>query len=357
MRADDNIPAMQPAQSSNRQHALEGWVRQVIQSSGEIPGTFEPVLGDASFRRFYRIRAGATSYIAMDAPPQTENNQQFVRLSAFFRTAGLHVPEVIAQDLDEGFLLVSDLGDLLYFNVYQTPQRDVALEAALQALLTIQRIPDPQSIIPPFTRQRLHDELTLFRTWLVEGLLGQLLTAAEGGMLQQTWTGLIENADAQPKVTVHRDYHSRNLLWGADQVTRIVDFQDALSGPLSYDLASLLRDCYVRFDATEVARWRERYRTLAAAAGLPVDADPSRFAQVMDLTAVQRQLKALGIFARLELRDSRSSHLVDIAPVLEQLIDVTQMYAEFGSFSNWLAERIRPQAHAVLTARGVTCTE
>jgi N-acetylmuramate 1-kinase len=349
---------MQPAQSPNRQQTLEAWVRRVIPALGDSgAGRFEAMLGDASFRRFYRIRAGATSYIAMDAPPQSENNNQFVRLSSFFRDAGVSVPEVLAQDLEQGFLLVSDLGDLLYFDVYQTQERDAALEAALQTLVTIQRIPDPHSIIPPYTRQRLHDELGLFRTWLVEGLVGKSLTAAEGGMLDRTWTALIENADTQPKVNVHRDYHSRNLLWGADRVTRIVDFQDALRGPLLYDLASLLRDCYVRFDEAEVARWRERYRTLAAAAGLPVDADPNRFARVMDLTAVQRQLKALGIFARLELRDARPSHLIDIAPVLDQLIDVTRIYARFRSFGDWLAERIRPQAHAALAARGVPCAE
>jgi aminoglycoside/choline kinase family phosphotransferase len=348
---------MQPAQPSNRQHALEAWVRRVIQSRGETPTAFEAMLGDASFRRFYRIRAGATSYVAMDAPPKTENNNQFVRLSRFFRDSGVCVPEVLAEDLAEGFLLVSDLGNLLYFDVYQTPQRDAAIEAALQTLLTIQRIPDPQTIIPPYTRQRLHDELGLFRTWLVEGLLGRFLTAAEGGMLDRTWTVLIENADRQPKVNVHRDYHSCNLLWGADHVTRVVDFQDALHGPLLYDLASLLRDCYVRFDEGDVARWRERYRMLAADAGLPVDADPSRFARVMDLTGVQRQLKALGIFARLELRDGRPSHLIDIAPVLEQLIDVTHLYPDFRAFGDWLDEQIRPRAHAALAARGVTCAE
>jgi aminoglycoside/choline kinase family phosphotransferase len=348
---------MQPAQSSNRQRALEAWVRRVLLSRGESPDAFEAVLGDASFRRFYRIHAGATSYIAMDAPPQTENNHQFVRLSEFFRNAGVWVPQVLEHDLDEGFLLVSDLGELLYFDVYQTPQRDAAIEAALQTLLTIQRIPDPHTIIPAYTRQRLYDELALFRTWLVEGLLGRMLTTAEGGMLDRTWTVLIENADIQPKVNVHRDYHSRNLLWGPDHVTRVVDFQDALRGPLLYDLASLLRDCYVRFDETEVARWRERYRTLAADAGLPVDADPNRFARVLDLTGVQRQLKALGIFARLELRDARPSHLIDIAPVLEQLIDVARTYRDFHSFGEWLAEQIRPQTHAALAARGVPCAE
>jgi len=349
---------MQPAQSSNREHALEAWVRRAIQTrGGGIAGAFEALLGDASFRRFYRIRAGATSYIAMDAPPQTENNRQFVLLSEFFRTAGVCVPQVLAQDLDQGFLLVSDLGDLLYFHVYQTAERDAAIEAALQTLLTIQRIPDPRAIIPPYTRQRLYDELVLFRTWLVEGLLGKTLTAAEGGMLQRTWTALIENADTQPKVIVHRDYHSRNLLWGTDHITRVVDFQDALRGPLLYDLASLLRDCYVRFDETDVARWRERYRALAAEAGLSVDADPLRFARVLDLTGVQRQLKALGIFARLELRDSRPSHLSDIAPVLAQLIDATRTYSDFSAFGDWLAEQIQPPARVALAARGVPCAE
>jgi N-acetylmuramate 1-kinase len=354
LRADDNIPPMQTAQPSTRQRALAAWVEHVLRARGDpLSGAWQPVVGDASFRRFYRIHSGANSLIAMDAPPETENNQQFVRLSKLFRAGGVRVPEVLAHDFEQGFLLVSDLGDLLYSQVYETAERDDALEAALSTLVRIQQISDPDGIVPPYTRQRLRDELELFRVWLAEGLLGHALTAAEGGMVERIWTSLIDSADGQHKVCVHRDYHCRNLLWGHDHVTRVVDFQDALRGPALYDLASLLRDCYVRFDPAEVARWRERYRTLAAAAGLPVEPDPDRFARLMDLTAVQRQLKALGIFARLELRDARPSHLVDIAPVLDQLIDVTRGYPDFAAFGDWLAERIRPQTHAALARRGV----
>ncbi len=355
LRADDTIAPMSIAEPSTRLPALKSWVDNVLRSRGErVVGGWVEMLGDASFRHFHRIRTATASLVAMDAPPATENNDQFVRLATLFNAAGVCVPRVIAYDPAQGFLLVSDLGDQLYAQVYKTPARNDAIEAALQSLLNIQAVIDPDAIVPVYSRQRLHDELQLFRVWLVETLLTYTLTPAEGGMLDRMWTILIENADRQPKVIVHRDYHCRNLLWGSDGVTRIVDFQDALRGPLLYDLASLLRDCYVRFEETEIERWSARYRVLAADAGrTDVPADPNQFARALDLTAVQRQLKAVGIFARLALRDDRPSHLVDIAPVLEQIIGVTTRYTDLAALGEWLTLHIRDATHAALARRGI----
>jgi len=356
LRADDTIRTMQNAQSSSRRHAFETWVDRVLADTGErVSSAWQPVVGDASFRRFYRIHTAANSFIAMDAPPETENNAQFVRLSKLFRSAGVHVPEVIASDIEHGFLLVSDLGDLLYSIVYGTDEHDAAIDAALDTMITIARVGDANGVVPPYTPQRFHDEFELFRIWLVEGLLQHSLTNAEGGMLDDVRRRLMQCIAEQPKVCVHRDFHSRNLLWGPDRVTRVVDFQDALHGPALYDLASLLRDCYVRFDEAEIARWRDRFRFCATQSGLPVEPDPERFAEQLDLTAMQRQLKALGIFSRLELRDRRPSHLVDIEPVLDHLIDVADAYPDLGSFGEWLARSIRPAARIALSARGVEC--
>lgn len=357
--ADDTIASMHTTPTRERLRALESWLRDVLPAHGVATDVaLDPLVGDASFRRFYRVAAGATPMIAMDAPPATENNVQFVRLAEFFGAAGVRVPRVLAHDLEQGFLLVEDLGRMHYAEVYETTEHDAAIEAALETLLAIRRARDPQGVVPPYTRARLHDELELFRVWLVEGLARLELTDSESREMAGIWNTLVDNADGQPKVCVHRDYHSRNLLWCAGGITGVVDFQDALWGPELYDLASLLRDCYVRFDETEIARWRDRFAALADADGLPLEsADPERFAPVFDLTACQRQLKALGIFARLELRDGRPSHLVDIAPVLDRLIETLRSQRGYSGFANWLAERVRPSVHAALDVRGIACAQ
>lgn len=358
LRADDTIRTMQTTQSSGRRHALEAWVDGVLAQAGlQVLGDWRPVVGDASFRHFHRVRTREGSLIAMDAPPATENNAQFVRLSRVFRQAGVRVPDVIASDLERGFLLVSDLGDLLYSTVYETEERDLAIDAALATSITIANVGEAGGAVPPYTVQRFRDELELFKIWLVDGLIHHSLTKAEGGMLDDVWRKLIDCIGRQNKVCVHRDFHSRNLLWGPDHVTRIVDFQDALYGPALYDLASLLRDCYVRFDEAEIGRWRERYRVLAARSGLPVEPDPTAFARQLDLTAMQRHLKAVGIFARLELRDRRPSHLIDIAPVLDHMIDVAGTHPDFNSFGDWLASSVRPATREALVQRGVDCAQ
>jgi aminoglycoside/choline kinase family phosphotransferase len=357
LRADDTIRPMQTAQSSGRRNALESWVDGVLAAAGErVEQEWQALLGDASFRHFYRVHTHTRTLIAMDAPPTTENNAQFVRLSKVFHDAGVRVPEVVASDVEQGFLLVSDLGELMYSTVYGTDEHDAAIDAAFDTMIEIARIGDANGVVPPYTRQRLHDELELFIVWFLDGLLRRSLTKAERGMLDKVWPALIDCIDGQNKVCVHRDFHSRNLLWGPDRVTRVVDFQDALHGPVLYDIASLLRDCYFRFDEAEIARWREHYRTRATAAGLPMPADAIEFARQLDLTAMQRQLKAIGIFARLELRDGRPSHLVDIEPVLDHLIDVAGSYPDFARFGEWLA-MIRPALRVALAARGVQCAE
>ena len=357
-RADDTIASMQATPSSSRRQALQIWVDRVLADAGSARSdSWRALEGDASFRRFYRLRSADRDLIAMDAPPATENNAQFVRLANVFRDAGVHVPEVFASDLENGFILVSDLGDELYAAVYETPQRELAIERALDTLIDIAKVGDAGGVVPPYTTQRFRDELGLFETWFVEGMLRHSPTEPERRLLDSIKARLIEAIEAQPKVCVHRDYHSRNLLWGPDHVTRVVDFQDALHGPLLYDIASLLRDCYVRFDEADIARWRERFRERAVRAGLPIGGDRTELWRRLDWTAVQRQMKAVGIFARLELRDSRPSHLVDIEPVLDQLVFVCRNYAELAPFGDWLDGTIRPRARVELAARGVQCAQ
>ena len=304
------------------------------------------IAGDASFRRFWRIATPKRNLIAMDAPPSTENNAQFVRLSALFRRSHVHVPEVLAFDLDHGFLLVSDLGTRLYGDVYGSVDAEPAFEAALQTIVRLQRIDNPTSLIPPYATTRFFDELEIFTTWFVRGLLS---ARPDERTFDAAAQQLIQNVLEQPRACVHRDFHSRNLIW-ADGESRLVDFQDALWGPVAYDLASLLRDCYVRLPEDEIARRRARFLTLAAADGRRFDEE--RFARWLDLTAIQRQLKAIGIFARLELRDGRATHLHHIAPVLDHVVAVCSAYPELGRLGEWLAS-LRPATVERLGARAL----
>jgi aminoglycoside/choline kinase family phosphotransferase len=331
---------------TERDVALREWTETALHTRG-LAGTTEPALiaGDASFRRFWRIAAGEHSLIAMDAPPASENNAQFVRLARAFGALGVDVPEVLAFDLERGFLLVTDMGEAHYGDLYGTSERSRLFDAALENLVRLQRMGNSTGLVPPYTAARFFDEIELFFTWFVQGLLALPVDAAWRRTFDTAGQLLIQNILEQPRVCVHRDYHSRNLLWGTDRRTKIVDFQDALWGPIAYDLASLLRDCYVRLPEAEIARHRTRWLELAARDGMTIDA--VRFARWLDLTAVQRQLKAVGIFARLKLRDGRPTHLLHIVPVLDHLIDVCAAYPELAALGNYVA-RLRPSAARAL---------
>ena len=285
------------------------------------------------------MRTAEGSHVAMDAPPATENNTQFRRLSGLFRTHGVPVPAVEAFD-DRGFLLVTDFGDRLFSTAYAEGGQDGALEIAIGALVRIQAI--PAETVPPYTAQRFRDELEIFTEWLV----GALLDGSTPSFLPDVWRALVDATQAQPTVTVHRDYHSRNLLLRDDGELGIVDFQDALAGPVTYDLVSLLRDCYHLIPEAEVARWRARYRALTDC-GME-DAD---FVRAFDLTGIQRHLKAAGIFARLRLRDGRDSHVADILPTLERVVAVGVAYPETRRLAEWIDGEVLPGAEVATCAR------
>ena len=289
---------------------------------------------EASTRRFYRVWVRSGTFIAMDAPPATENNARFRALSQVFRAHGVAVPEVLAFD-ERGFLAVTDFGDRLFARVYEEGGEDSALELALQALARIQEV--SSEAIPPYTAVRFRDELGIFSEWLVE----RYLHLPRPAFLDAAWRELVEATQAQPTVTVHRDYHSRNLLLRPDGQLGIVDFQDALEGPVTYDLVSLLRDCYHEFAEPEVERWRRRFLELRDC-GMDEDA----FVRAFDLTGMQRHLKAAGIFARLHLRDGRSSHLPDIAPTLSRVVAVGGRYPELRRLAAWIGGEILPAVEA-----------
>ena len=320
------------SQESSRADAFASWVRRWLGAEARFVAL--PV--EASTRRFLRVFADGTTCVAMDSPPETENNGQFVRLSRTFVGAGLPVPVVLHEDMQRGFFLVSDVGEgdlaAAYANDTAAP-----LEAAIEALVQLQRVASDD--IPPYTLQRFDDELGIFAEWFV----GKLLGATPDATFLDAKRLLLDAIQAMPTCVVHRDFHCRNLLWN-DGRLGIVDFQDALVGPVTYDIASLLRDCYHVFDEDEVGRWRRHFLMRSR-----LDIDEATFARAFDFTAIQRQLKAIGIFVRLRYRLGRGSHLADVMPVLRRVIALSRNYDELLPLADWL-EGMAPAAEPKLRA-------
>jgi N-acetylmuramate 1-kinase len=325
------------------EEALRHWTDSALTRLQAVPAAasgnlcWEPLRVEASQRRFYRVRwqpepavaeqpTPACSVVVMSSPPALENNGQFVALAGLFAAHDIGVPRLLAADETRGFFLMSDLGDTHFADVYGHPGPEAVLPAALGTLIRLQQIDDPR--VPPYTRSRFVDELGLYAQWFLAGLLD----AAPPPALAEVFEQLVEATQAQPSCCVHRDFHSRNLLLTADGTVGVVDFQDALVGPVTYDLASLLRDCYYTFPESEVARWRDRYLALT-----PLPVNRATFARDFDLTALQRQLKAVGIFARLHLRDGRDSHLRHIVPVLERIRDLAASYPQLAALAKHVA--------------------
>jgi aminoglycoside/choline kinase family phosphotransferase len=330
--------------------AFKSWIEDQLAARRLHALHYQPLRGAASYRRFTRVATETTSFIAMEAPPDRENGRQFVELARHFGRHGIPVPEVVASDLLQGFLLVTDLGDRHLHDVYGTPEEAPALAAAIETLTSIQRLPRVE-LVPPYTRERLADEFALCAQWLLERFLSIEPGVSVRRLLERARDALIETIAAQPTCTVHRDYHSQNLMWRENRSLGVLDFQDALWGPVCYDIASLLRDCYHRFDEPTIARWRDYYFERSQERLRSMSRD--ELALRLDWTAIQRQIKAVGIFARLRVRDGRDVHLRDIVPVLGQLIDVAGRYDEIAALAVWLANDVRPQTERALERLGI----
>lgn len=321
-----------------RLSALDAWLRA---QPGLGSFTRTAASGDASFRRYFRISGERGSFIAMDAPPPNENCGPFVRMSRVLREMGLNAPEVLAADLEQGFLLLGDLGQCHYLDVLDADSVDRLYGDALGALVVIQAC-GPRVGLPPYDRPLLLREMSLFPEWLLEGLLGLALSERERSQLEQVFSLLADSALEQPRVCVHRDYHSRNLLVTPAPSPGILDFQDALVGPLTYDLVSLLRDCYVAWPRDQVRAWALGYRELALQSGVAPELDEARFLRWFDLMGAQRHLKASGIFARLQLRDGKSGYLADIPRTLGYVRDLAPDYPELCGLGELIANRVFP---------------
>ena len=305
----------------NRLETLKDWVGQVLAlREYEV----RPASADASFRRYFRVSGNGATYVVMDAPPDKEDMRPFIEIARRLYHLGLNVPEVLEQDLARGYLLLTDLGQQMYLTQLNESTVDRLYGDALGALVVLQAgIFTEPGFLPEYDEALLRRELELFREWYLGRHLGLKLSRAQTAALDEVFTTLVRSALAQPRVWVHRDYHSRNLMVTPGNSPGILDFQDAVRGPATYDLVSLLRDCYIAWPLERIEEWALGYQTLALQSGLPVCEDETQFLREFDFMGVQRHLKATGIFARLNQRDGKPAYLDDIPRTLGYVVGVS----------------------------------
>jgi aminoglycoside/choline kinase family phosphotransferase len=313
----------------DRQQQLEVWLASTLK---QAIFTLTTASADASFRRYFRVHLaspylGQHTLIAMDAPPPQEDCAPFVNVAGLLLESGINVPKVLAQDLRQGFLLLSDLGDDTYLTKLNAQTAPKLYQDATNALIKMQLASQPQ-ILPAYDEALLTREMQLFPDWYVAKHLNTSLNNEQQAVLDNTFKVLNENILAQAQVYVHRDYHSRNLMITQDNNPGVLDFQDAVYGAITYDLVSLLKDAYISWDEEQIIDWAVRYWQPAKKAGLPVPDDFSEFYRDFEWMGVQRHIKVLGIFARLSHRDGKDGYLKDMPIVMAHLRKVCERYVE-----------------------------
>jgi aminoglycoside/choline kinase family phosphotransferase len=297
------------------------------------PLKIEVASADASFRSYWRVSDATSTWIVMDAPPDKENTAPWLDIGARLHRAGLHTPDVLATDLQHGFVLMEDLGTRTYLPELNDDTADALYADACAALARMQGV-DTDGL-PHFDRAQIVMELELMPEWFLRRQLGFVPSCGQWDIVEAAFTFLIHAALEQPRCFMHRDYHSRNLLITAANNPGIIDFQGAMLGPLAYDLASLLRDCYIVWPRERVVSWLEHYRSRFAA-----DVEPTTFRRWFDLIGLQRHIKVLGIFCRLWYRDGKSGYLADLPRVLDYVLSVAHDYPELSDFAELLKDAV-----------------
>lgn len=328
------------------QKELHQWVQATLADKGWLPSgplTMTGLTGDAGFRSYFRLNTQAP-LLAVDAPPLTEKNEVFAYLSHLLRIQGVHAPEIYAADFDKGFLLIEDLGTETLLTRINAENANILYGEVITDLLRLQQTPTKQLDLPHYDHALLRQEMQLFTDWFAPQLLGYTLTDADQALLKQTFEALEKPALEQPQVLVHRDYHSRNLMIRDGLAPGIVDFQDGVIGPITYDLVSLLRDCYVRWPVEQVERWALAYGNMAVEVGLMRPVTQDTFLRWFDLMGLQRHIKVLGIFARLHLRDGKDNYLKDLPLVIRYTLEVAEAYPECLPFADWFRTNLLPLA-------------
>lgn len=318
------------------------WVTRELRLS---PRLIEPASSDASFRRYFRVFHAGGTHIVMDAPPGREDVRPYLNVSVMLETAGVHVPRVFEWDADRGLVLLEDLGSRPYLPALKAGEDvDRLYRDALLALADIQvRGRESAFQLPAYDREVLVREMALMPEWFCARHLQLELTRAQGGIITGAFEFLVAEALAQPQVFVHRDYHSRNLLITGERNPGIIDFQDALRGPVGYDLASLLKDCYISWPRSRVEGWVREYRLMMhERASHSAGANDAQMLHWLDVIGIQRHLKVLGIFARLWYRDGKSGYLNDLPLTLRYVVDACARFPALHALREFLVASVVP---------------
>jgi aminoglycoside/choline kinase family phosphotransferase len=305
-------------------------------------GSLRPASSDASFRRYYRLdvvpalqdKLGAT-LVAMDAPPERENVPAFIHVAGLLFDAGVTVPAIVARDVDNGFLLLSDLGTTTYLQRLDVDNASFMYSDAVDALIKFQMTSQP-GVLPEFDRAFVLREMNLFPEWFIGRHLNATLNDIQQAQLDKVFEAITANVLAQQQVFMHRDFHSRNLMFLDQGNPGVLDFQDAVYGPVTYDLASLLRDAYIQWDEDFVLDWVVRYWQSAKGAGLPVNPDIDAFYRDFEYMALQRHLKILGLFCRLNYRDGKNVYMGDLPTVMDYVRKTANRYTELKPLARLL---------------------
>ena len=323
----------------------EGW-----KGPSPAAGSLTVVAGDASNRRYFRLQLAHASYIVAEAPPATEKNEAFVVVRNILGRAGVTVPRIHAVDYERGYLLLEDLGDGSLLSALSDATVDGHYRRAFAALHKMAAIDSTGLTMGAYDHELLSEELSRFPVWFVEKLLGYSPDEREWQLIARFNTALITSALEQPTVLVHRDFHSRNLMLQPSGELAVIDFQDAVIGPVTYDLVSLLRDCYIHWPAPRVQQWALAYRNELGDEGGMADIDEACFLRWFDWKGLQRHIKVLGTFARLYLRDNKPGYVDDLPLVIAYVEQILQKYAAqepvFAEFYQWFQERLSPMIAA-----------
>lgn len=320
---------------SVRQNALNEWLSTTLNDANF---TLTPIAGDASFRRYFRVLHNSTSFIVMDAPPDKETISPFISCSKTLYKGGVHTPQIFATDVAQGFALLEDLGDALFLNTVSSNNANLLYTTALNTLLTIQQCQTDD--LPIFNHEVMLKELALFPEWFLKQYLSLSLTSAEESIIDEAFHWLTTEISQQPYVFMHRDYHSRNLIVTDPKTCvnlGVIDFQDAMKGPLTYDLVSLLKDCYIQWPREQITKWLNFfYEQLPQRNQINI----TEFQHGFELCGLQRHLKVLGIFCRLNLRDNKPQYLRDLPLTFHYVLACLENQKELHAFYQFMQQRV-----------------
>ena len=323
----------------DRYNSLQNWLTEIL---GTSAFNLKPASEDASFRTYHRLFLKNKTFIVMDAPPEQENCKVFIKITKKLRVCDVNVPIIHNVNIEQGFLLLSDLGNDLYLNKLNKSSIYELYSDALSTLVAIQVLVNVGGV-DEYDKSLLISEMNLFREWLIEKHLNIKLSDSQVKILTTLFDLLVNNALQQPKVFVHRDFHSRNLMVTKENNPGVIDYQDAVYGPISYDLVSILKDCYIKWPKEEIDKWIDFYLNKLYEEKAQYRINRDEFVRWFDLMGVQRHLKASGIFARLSHRDGKHNFLEDIPRTLSYILDLKETYEELQPICIILEELVLPR--------------